>query len=245
MAARIGNPYLRRLRDDAPFRTRLTLYGVLAVNLAYAAWNAVLGVYWHSPWFGTLAAYYILLSAMRLPLARYVRAHGFGRDPAAEYRRYRLCGVMLAVLGLPLVGVIVLALHYEMRLEYPGTMIYAAAAYTFCITVLAIVNEVKYRRSDSPALWALGHVSLATALVSMLSLEVAMIERFGEGDQEGFRLTMIAVSGGALCLCVTVLGIHMAALATRRLLTIAQQPGAIPDATGHDDVAGGVGVCER
>ena len=41
------------------------------------------GLYYRSPWFGSLAAYYLLLSVMRFLLARYARRHGFqGNKPA-------------------------------------------------------------------------------------------------------------------------------------------------------------------
>ncbi len=104
-------PYVRRYREDRPFRLRLSLYFSLVINLLYAGVNAVSGLFYHSPWFGSLGAYYTILSAMRCLLVRYARKNGFGEDKQAEWKRYRLCGVMLTAMNIALAGVVVLVLR--------------------------------------------------------------------------------------------------------------------------------------
>lgn len=212
------NVYVRRLQDDLSFKLRLSLFGSLVINLLYSAMNALSGFYYHSAWFGTLAAYYIMLSVMRFSLVRYARTHGFGRNMDAELRRYRLCGIVLVALNVALIGVVVLVLHDDEGFEYAGTLIYVMALYSFYSTTLAIINVVRYRRLASPAIAASGHVSLVSALVSMLSLEIAMLGEFGDGDNPAyFRPLMIALSGAAICGFVTILGVYMIVRATRRL----------------------------
>ncbi|WP_291531133.1 hypothetical protein [Bifidobacterium sp. UBA4282] len=212
------NIYVRRLQDDLPFRLRLSLLGSLAINLLYSAMNALSGFYYHSVWFGMLAAYYIMLSVMRFSLVRYARTHGFGRNTDAELRRYRLCGIVLVALNVVLIGLVVLVLHDDGGFEYAGTLIYVMALYSFYSMTLAIINVVRYRRLASPAIAASGHVNLVSALVSMFSLEIAMLGEFGDGGNSAyFRPLMIALSGAAICGFVTILGAYMIVRATRRL----------------------------
>ena len=71
-------PFMNRYRQDLPFKLKISLYFSLAINLLYAGVNAFSGIYYGSPWFGSLAAYYILLSLMRATLAWYSRKNGFG-----------------------------------------------------------------------------------------------------------------------------------------------------------------------
>ena len=60
-------------------------------------------------------------------------------------------------------------------------------------------------------------ISFASALVSMLSLEPAMLNAFGDGDTPSFRFTMTAVTGAAVCVTVLGLAIHMLVRSTKKL----------------------------
>ena len=64
------------------------------------------------------------------------------------------------------------------RLLFPGA---AVALYTFYTTIMAVVNLVRDRKSGSPVMAAARGVNLAAALVSMLSLETAMLTQFNMG----------------------------------------------------------------
>ncbi len=59
-------------------------------------------------------------------------------------------------------------------------------------------------------------ISLTAALVSMLSLETAMLAQFGSG-QRAFRRIMLASSGGAVCAVVASMAVYMIAHATKQL----------------------------
>lgn len=65
---------------------------------------------------------------------------------------------------------------------------------------------VKAHRSARPSVFAANAVSLVTAGVSMLSLAVAMIDRFGSGD-EAFRMMMVCSIGAVVCALSIGLGI--------------------------------------
>ena len=212
------NQYIRRYKEDIPLKMKISLYRSLSVNLLYAGVNAFSGIYYSSPWFGSLAAYYIFLSAMRFSLVRYAHRHGFGENRTAEWRRYRLCGVVLMTMNIALSGVVILVIYQNEGFEYAGFLIYVMALYTFYITIAAVVNVVRYRKYQSPVMSAAKAVNLAAALVSMLSLETAMLTQFGEGkNPPAFRQIMTGTTGVAVCVFVVGMGIYMIVHSTRQL----------------------------
>lgn len=236
LAARVRRlPLARRLLEDRPFRAEAALHASLAVNLLYTAINAAAGLRARSAWFATLAVYYLFLAAMRFSLARYARRAPLGANWPEECRRARLCGVLLVLMNAALAGVVVLVLHRGGSFSYGGSMIYAAAAYTFYITIMGAVNLVRQRRCGSPVLYAARAVSLAAALVSMLSLEVAMLAAFATARQARFSAWMVGGSGFAVCAAVAGLGVHLLLRAAR------PAPGTPFSGGGMDDGFGSSG----
>ena len=76
-------------------------------------------------------------------------------------------------------------------------------------------------------------VNLAAALVSMLSLETAMLTQFDNGTTSPFfRQSMIASTGGAECAIVVGMGISMIAYSTRRLKKLKDMPLEIQNDAG-------------
>lgn len=214
-----SSPLGGRLLGDAIFRSELTLYGGLLANLLYVALHLFSGIRYRSAWFISLAFYYILLSAMRAVLVRYVRRRRVGQDMAAEFQRYRACGVILLLMNQALVGIIIYMVKRDRGFSYPGLLIYAMALYTFYITIAAVIQVVKFRKRGSPILSAAKAISLTAALVFMLSLETAMLAQFGSG-QPAFRRMMIAASGGAVCAVVLSVAIYMIVRSTKQLRSL-------------------------
>ena len=68
-------------------------------------------------------------------------------------------------------------------------------------------------------------VNLAAALVSMLSLEIGMLNQFGTESEAAFREIMIAATGGAVCAIVAGSGIYMVVRASKALKTAGHTDG--------------------
>ena len=211
------SPYLHRYLTDMPFKTRVSLYRALSINVLYAAFKLGSGVYFRSVWFITLAVYYGLLALMRFLLLRHVTAHAPSQNLTGEFRRSRLCGVILLGMTLVLSGVVLLVLHQGEGFSYGGNLIYAMAFYCFYTTITAVVRLVKYRRMGSPVLSASKAIDLTAALVSMLALETAMLSRFGAADDLLFRTRMIAATGAAVFALVLCMAVYMIVRSTARL----------------------------
>ena len=216
----LSTPLSRRYVEDVGFRAEVSLGIGFTVNLLYIAIKLVSGIYYRSTWFIALAVYYTLLALMRfLLLCRKRWPEGMARREL-ELRRYRLCGYVLLMMNLALSGIVVFMVRYDRGYEYPGTLIYAMAAYSFYAVIIAAVNVIKFRRHESPVLSAAKAVSLVAALVSVLSLETAMLARFGDGDDPLFRKVMTGATGGGVCIIVLGMALFMIVKASGQLKQI-------------------------
>ena len=82
---------------------------------------------------------------------------------------------------------------------------------------MAIINVVRYRKYNSPMMSSARVMSLASAAVSMLALEVTMLTQFGAEDDINFRRIMIILSGCAVFALMVGTGIYMIVHSSRAL----------------------------
>lgn len=210
-------PWIHRYLSDPPFRMQVSLHLSLGFNLLYAVWKFFLGAWYRSVWFGTFGVYYALLTVMRFLLLRHLNRSAFGRELASEWRRYRLCGAILLPMTLALSGVVVLVVEKNETFQYPGYLIYVVALYAFYAVIAAAVHLVKYRKYQSPVIMASKVVGLASALVSLLSLETAMLTQFGGSGETAFRQIMVASTGAGVCAITLGTAVFMILRANRQL----------------------------
>lgn len=216
-----AHPVSGRFMTDIPFRTHVTLYCSLSINLLYVAINLFSGIWYYSVWFITLAAYYIILAVMRFLLVRFVNKIGIGKNHYKELRRSRLCAMILLTLNLALSGVVALVIVQNKGFEYAGILIYVMAVYTFYITINAVINIIKYRRYNSPLMSTSKVINLAAALVSMLSLETAMLSQFrSENTSPYFERIMIGATGAGVSIVVVTLSVYIIVKSTQAIKEI-------------------------
>jgi hypothetical protein len=211
----------RKFFDSALFRSEVSLHQGLFMNLLYVAVKLVSGIMYRSVWLIAFGIYYLLLAVMRGNLVHYVHsaaAQGkeIGEDIRSEFRRYRICGVVLLLMNQALACIVVYIVHLNQGVTYPGQLIYLMALYAFYAIITAVINVIRFRRQGSPVLSAAKVISLTAALVSMLSLETAMLAQFG-GDDSEFRMIMTSISGGVVCTFVLAMAIYMIVRSTRYL----------------------------
>lgn len=214
-ATKIGERFL----TDVRFREGTFLYKGFFINLLYIIMKLVSGIVYRSPWFIALAVYYILLAVMRFLLVRRMNA----QDMFLEWRRYRLCGIMLFLMNQALAGIVVFVVQQNKGFDYPGFLIYAMAAYAFYAIITASVNLFKARRHQSPVISAAKAINLVAAMVSILSLETALLAQFGGDDDPLFRQVMTGATGGAVCTIVIGMGIYMICRANKNLKRIEKE----------------------
>lgn len=211
----LGIPLVDRYLREDMFRAETGLYQGFFINLLYAGIKMFSGILYKSVWFITLAVYYILLAVMRASLLHYVRRTG--KNKVSEWKIYRLCGIILLFMNIALAGIVILVIYQNSGFEYPGMLIYVMAMYAFYATITAVRNVVKFRKYKSPVMSASKVINLTAALVSMLSLETAMLTQFGAADDPAFRQIMTASMGAAISLIVLVTAVFMIVHSTKNL----------------------------
>lgn len=217
---------LRRLRADGTLRAGVSLGSALLLNLLVAAVKLISGVWYGSLWLISLGIYYLCLLCMRCLLAHYLRSFRPGENLAAEYRRCRICGVIMALMTLALTGVVALAVRQDASIHAAGVLIYGLAMYAFYAVASACVSLARGKGRPSPVLAAARVIRLAAALVSMLSLEAAMLTRFDQRESPLFRQVMLGASGAVVCLAVLLMACFMMFRANRALHRLRAAPRA-------------------
>ncbi len=180
----------------------ISLYGLPAFNLLYAFWEIICGLYYHSFWFVTVGVYNIFLMLMRLILLFDV--HGRKGKGWTTREKYRICGISLLLMNLILTGMVVTAVKESGGAHYAGYLVYAVAAYTFYRVAVAVKNVIAFHRMVLSVSNVIGFVS---AMISLLSLEIAMILQFGS-DGDFFR-TMTIFTGTGVCLVISAVAVYM------------------------------------
>ena len=203
-----ANSFGNRYMTDAAFRTRISLYISLIINLLYVCANALSGFIYHTQWFYILAGYYGILAIMRFLLVRYVHQNPIGTNMLGEWKRSRICAYTLTLVNLSLSAVILMMMYQDKGFRYNGILIYVMAAYTFYITTLAIINLVKYRKLGSPVMSMTKIINMVAALVSMLSLETAMFSQFGKDMSNENKQIFIMLTGAGVSIIIVTMSVY-------------------------------------
>lgn len=174
----------------------------LVVNLIYGIAKLSMGIYYKSWWFITLAGYYLLLCTIKVNLIK-----DFKSKLEKQYRKLKHIGITLLLMNIILAGIIVLIVNLHQTFYYSGYLIYVIALYDFYLITTAFINVFKYRENSEPIISASKCINLTVAMVSMISLETAMIYTFGNNDAD-FKLLMTLLMG----IAVAVINFAMAIL---------------------------------
>lgn len=211
------NPVGNRMATDRVFRTKVSLTASLCINFLYVGIQLLSWYLYRSWWFVVLAVYYGMLSVMRFLLAGYLHRNAPGSSMLGEWKRSRLCACILLLVNLSLSGAVLMILYQNRGYEYHGILIYVMAAYTFYMTVHAVIELIKSRKSDSPVLSTAKTVSLSSALVSMLNLETAMFSQFGGDFPPESQRLMIILTGAGVSATVITLSVLLIVRATKEI----------------------------
>ena len=212
------NKYARIWQDDTRLRVNVSLYGTLIYNTAYALLQLGMGFWHHTFWFYSLAGYYISLAVMRFFLVRHTSKHKPGEKMLDELIKYRACGIVFLIMNLALALIIFFMVYWNRTFQHHMITAIAMATYTFTALTVAVVNVIKYRKYNSPVFSASKAISLAAALVSMLTLESTMLTTFDDGTMDLLtRKILLGASGGAISVFIISMAIYMIVRSNKKL----------------------------
>ena len=211
-----ANRYMNKYLTERELRIRISLYGGLVLNICFAIFKIVMGVLYQSKWLFAMAGYNTILSVMRFILVyrdRVAQKEQFKEEAEWERRvrglnSYKVCGWLMLLLNLAISVIVAIVVLDDQPISYPGFMIYAIAAYTFYCMTMAIINMVRYWHRDNPVFAAVKRIEMAKALVSIFTLQVAMMTQFGSGD---VMVNQVAngATGFAVGLIINIMAILM------------------------------------
>lgn len=218
---------IAHMMDDFSFRTVTFTRASLVSNIIFVLVKGVAGWLFGSWWLISLSAYYLVLCLAKFLLLYDSRKLDNLKNPRLrqwwEWKAYRVCGMLLLIMTLVLLGVVVLILLDGNVFTYPGTLIFVVALYDFACLITAIIFMVRTCKQHTPIIVAIKTIGFATALVSMLSLQTAMFAAFGTNSDSIDKTGMNAVTGAAICIVLLVTGIAMIVHANKKIKLLQQK----------------------
>ena len=210
---------LRREKNRArPVHIRKSLLRSLSINVCYAGFHLLSGAVYRSVWQISTGIYYLILSLIRMVLVQYERKQTQTEEPAERlrvgWRGFQVCGILIFLLNVAMSGMVVQMIWHDRGSRYPELAVYAVAAYTFYRLTTAIIRVVQNRGSQNPIDGAARNISLTAALMSLYSLQTAMLSAFG--DDAAYSHLMNSLSGGAVCVLVVLGAFGMALHGAKR-----------------------------
>lgn len=106
-------------------------------------------------------------------------------------------------------GIIILIIKHNHAFEYPGYLIYLIAFYDFYLIINAFIKVFKLLKNNSPLFIASKCINLTVAMISMISLETAMLTQFGNNDDLYFNTIIITCTGFGVCLINSIMSVIM------------------------------------
>ncbi len=199
-----------RISGDEHLRTEISLYPSIAMNFLMALIQLASGITYNSLWFYSLAGYYFFLVLIRFLVLNCEVSTKDARDVIVEFRRYRLCGILLIPMNVLLAVIVFLIVIDDRGFSYNGVVYTVGLGLmTLIFTCAAITNVIRYRKYNSPVLSAAKAISMIAAFVSILSLETALFAAFGETDNEAARKIVTSISGTAVLLTTLSMSVYM------------------------------------
>ena len=195
--------------------TKFSLVFATLLNFVYGIFKLGTGIYYMSWWFIIFAIYYLILCLMKLSIVKDIK-NEVGKNLKKEYKKLKLIGITLLFFNLILSGMIILIIKQNQEITYAGFIIYIVAMYDFYLIISAVINVIKYRKDHSPLLASSKCINLTVAMISMISLEVAMVSEFGTNDSE-FKMIMTSIMGFVVCIINTSMSMYMIFIANKKL----------------------------
>ncbi len=213
--------FTRAIMENYEFRTVVFTSASLLINLAFVAFNVALCVLNRSIWYGALSAYYLTLSLLRMGIFKAgatAKRKSAGDERAyfkSQLQNYRICGVLLFVLDIVMAGAVSLMMLQKKPTKYSEIMAIVFAAYTCYKLTFAILNIIRAKKRNDCQIQAFRNIGLADAAMSLVSLQVALIATFSNGEDGLMPLN--AIMGFTVCVLSIIMGIKMIVTATKRL----------------------------
>ena len=207
------NKYTDKYLTDKDLRMRISMYRGLLISFVFAMFKIILGFVYDSAWFFAMAGYNVILSLMRFILIHQSQKKGLTEYQARVrgLQSYRVCGWLMMVLNVAVSVIMFMVIVQKQTIQYNMIVTIGLAAFTFYCFTRAIINMIKYRGRNNPIYAAVKRLDLVKAIVSIFTLQVAMLTTFnGQGETIDVGL-MNTLTGVAVTIAINTIGALMIA----------------------------------
>lgn len=210
----MGNDAFTKVRElfarwnkDYIFKTLAGSVFSFGVTVLFALYNGYLGIRLLSLWNGSICVFYLLLAALRgtILLTEKNNAKSSARR---RQRTFALTSAMLFLLNLSLIVPITLMVLLEKPIKLGLTPAIAMAAYTTYKIIMASLH-IKKNKHDDILIAELQTINFIDALVSVLTLQNALITVKSTDADSNDMLVLSSVSSAAIYLFILFVTIRL------------------------------------
>lgn len=198
--------FTKKLAEDYSYRTAVTSLMSFVINAGYAVFMGIFGIMYRLIWYGALATYYLVLSFLRIVI---LLSYGKAADEEKNLKVYKRTGFFISLLAVAMIPAVVqMVMSRRLGMTGVGVMIYVIATYTTYKITFSVINAFKAKKTNDKVIMSLKYVNLADSAFSLVSLQTALVAIFSESGDTVMPV-FNAVTGGAACLFVLLLGISI------------------------------------
>lgn len=205
------NRYARKYLTDKDLRMRISMYRGLLINFVFATFKIILGFVYNSSWLFAMAGYNVILSIMRFVVI--FRSQAKGLDEKEMHHRglesYHVCGWLMVVLNIAVSVIMFMVIVQKQKIEYHMIVTIGLAAFTFYCFTMAVINMIKYRERKNPVYAAVKRIDMVKAIVSVFTMQVAMLTSFNGQGAEMDNGLMNTMTGIAVTVAINTIAAFM------------------------------------
>lgn len=222
--------------NDNYARTMINTIFSLALGVCFVAYNAVVGLVYHSIWNGSISVYYMLLVGIRVlylvgeyKLSKKENVSVIQKEKLRA-KMFTFGGAMMLLLSFALVAPITLLALSKKQVNLPMWVAIADATYVFYKASMCIYSYIKTRKNKVLSIKGINNLNLTAVAVTLLSLENTMIITFSEGADSSMRTLMIISA-------LVVMGLNIA-IAISTIVSGKKELNLIKEKENDEDFAG-------
>ena len=188
--------FLHSLREDYHFRTVYTARISALITFGFTVFNGVIGVLYRSVCNISICIYYVLLAVVRRIIVRSQRKTvDKNQDKEIIKKTYVVTHIILILIDVALVVPIALMVIGARNYTYGMIPAISMAAYTTYRMTMSIIHYLKSKRNENHFIRVIRTINLQDTLVSVLTLQNALIIANGNEMASMMRLTMWTSAG--------------------------------------------------
>lgn len=210
--------FTSRLVSDQHYKALFFTYVSFIGSTGWYVFKTLFGIYNDSVWFTVLAIYGLVLCFGKSVILGFNRKSYRFSNERQRYthglKLYRISGVFMMLMSAVLYMVVVLIVRDGNGFIYDGMLIYVMAIYDFYGFTRSAIYMTRTRKRNAPVINSIRVISIASSLISVLSLQTAMFASFGNPYDVEFQNIMNTITGTLVCLLMLSIGLTIIVVTT-------------------------------